>query len=223
MLKRILKNGYIGNMTKRTGFVIYLLILTATLSLFIPGSYSSAKNLTAKKQAETVNKEQSTAAEKLSLINSYQEKYFQIIKRNDVLLNYEDDKTLNKDRKELKKLFSEVKKQIKNKDYLKKHKEIAKRYSKCDELTTTGMNEFEQKYYNEVDALLNTVYKEVQSKISSADFKNLTLSEKKWLKDVEAYKKVFDSKGFGSIGTIIYYDYEINMREFRTLLLMLYL
>ena len=166
----------------------------------------------------------STKATKiLPLIDNYQEQYFTIVKRNNVFLNDEDREDLKKDRKELKKLFKEVEKQITNKKYLKEYRAIEKRYAKCDEITTVGMNEFAQKNYNEVDALLNKVYNEVLKNISDYDRNNLVQSETKWLKEVEDYNSVFNSMGFGTIGTIIYYDYEINMRQFRTLLLMLYL
>ena len=178
----------------------------------------SAKNIFQKIRTENTNKNT------LYTIDKYQEKYFEIIKRNDILLNFEDDKTLNKDRKELKKLFKKVTKQINsNNKYLKEYNNIEKRYSKCEETTTLGINQFAENNYIEVDDLLNRVYKEVKSKISADDFKQLTASEKEWLKEVNDYKKVFDSLGLGTIGVSTYYGYEIDMREFRTLLLMLYL
>ena len=81
----------------------------------------------------------------------------------------------------------------------------------------------QSEYYEDADELLNEVYKEVKGKISKEDFNKLKLSERKWLKDLDAYEKVFDSMGFGTISTLIYYTYQIDMREFRTLLLMMYL
>ena len=201
-------------------------VLTVVMAvMFINNSFVSAKNTknAAVQQTQTVKKNQKTSADVLSEIDKYQAKYFEIIKRNDLFLQVEETPAIKNDRKELKKLFKEVKKQVKSKDNLKKYKEIEKRYAKCEEETTIGMNEFANNNYKEVDALLNEVYREVKTKISPADFKKLTASEQKWLKEVKNYKKVFDSKGFGTIGTIIYYDYEINMRQFRTLLLMLYL
>ena len=205
-------------MSKRKLLTIAGALIMAAAIMLVNSSYISAKNMPAKKQVETVK-----SADVLSSIDKYQEQYFKIVKRNDVFLQFEDREALKKDRKELKKLFAEVKKQIKDKDDLKKYKEIEKRYAECEEITTTGMNEFAENNYKEVDALLNEVYKKVQAKIPPEDFKKLTLSEKKWLKEVQDYKKIFDAQGFGSIGTVIYYDYEISMRQFRTLLLMLYL
>ena len=181
-----------------------------------------AKNVQ-KYSTQIADKKSNTNLDKLSLIDNYQAKYFTIIKRNDVLLNIEDEKILNKDRKELKNLYKEVKKQIHNKTYLKEYNKIEKKYSKCDDMTDIGMKEFSMRNYNEIDNLLNEVYKEVKSKISSEDFKKLAESEQKWLEEVDNYKNVYNSMDYGTIGTLIYYDYQINMRNFRTLLLMLYL
>ena len=160
---------------------------------------------------------------KLSLIDKYQTQYFTIIKRNNILLNFENNKALNNDRKELQKLYKEVEKQISNKEYLAEYKRIEAKYSNCEETTTVGMNEFAEKNNKEVDDFLNTVYKKIQSKIPAEDFENLVLSEQKWLKEVDAYKQVYDSMGFGTIGTVVYYGYQTDMKSFRTLLLMLYL
>ena len=182
-----------------------------------------AKNLHTKNQTKITSTKHMTDAEKLANINKYQEQYFTIVKRNDLFLNIEENNITKKDRKELDKLFKKVKNQINNQAYLKKYNDIEKRYSECSEITTPGMNNFAKNNYNEVDALLNEVYKEVQAKISHDNFKNLTISETKWLKEVEDYEEIFNSKNFGTIRTLIYYDYEINMKNFRTLLLMLYL
>lgn len=214
-------------MPKNSSFAVvavFLIIINA--NIFINNANASLLDNYDKNQVKIANKNATAPLEKLNMIDKYQEKYFTIVKRNNMFVNtvdFEDIDKIDNDRKELKKLFTEVKKQIKNKKYLKEYKAIEKRYSKCNEETTIGMNEFAKKNYDEIDSLLNEVYKEVKSKISPEDFKELTASEKKWLEEVKGYKKVYDSMGFGTIGTIIYYDYEINMREFRTLLLMLYL
>ena len=200
--------------------VIMTLLIASLAIIFINTQMISAKNVS-KKQAQIVNK--NTADEKLALIDKYQKKYFEIVKRNDVLLFFDDVPELNNDRDELKKLFAEVQKQVKNKNYLKEYKQIEKRYSECGELTTPGINEFAQNHYKEVDALLNTVYKEVQSKISPEDFKKLSQSEENWLKEIETYQKTYNAMEFGSLGTSMYYDYQTDMKNFRILLLMLYL
>lgn len=224
MTKKIfntLKSLY--TLSSKTWAVFCAVILIFSAIIFINCLEVSAKNISSPKQTETLKKDQKSTAETLSLIDKYQKKYFVIIKRNDLFLNTENNNAVNKDQKELKKLYKEVKGQIKNKDYLKKYKEIEKRYSKCEEITTTGIVEHANKHYKEVNDLLNEVYKEVKSKISSEDFKKLADSEKKWLKETENYDKVLDSMEFGTLRSIIYYDYQIDMRNFRTLLLMLYL
>lgn len=209
-------------MVKKILTTVAFLLVTLLAITFINAPSSSAKNIF-KIQSHFSNKNLKTSDEKLALIDNYQKKYFEIVKRNDVLLNIEENDAVKKDNKELKKLYSQVKKQIKNKEFLNKYKDIEKRFSICEEETTIGMNKFAANNYTAVDNLLNEVYKEVQSKISPEDFKKLAQSENEWLNEVEAYEKVFNSKGFGTIGTIVYYGYEIDMRSFRTLLLMLYL
>ena len=194
------KIGFIGIL------IVAVILLTGSISSF-------AENISLNKDTSKI----------LSDIDYYQENYFTIIKRNDMLLQMEDDKALNKDRKDLDKLYKKVKKQVTNKYYLKKYKDIKKRYAKCDEITDTGMTDFANNNYNEINDLLNEIYKEVQSKMSAEDFENLAKSEAKWKKEVEDYENVFSSMGYGTIGKLIYYDYKINMTEFRTLLLMLYL
>ena len=217
----------IFSISKRKSIITAGFLVIVTGLLFMNSSYVSAKNVSLPKLAENSNKEPAVDAATLDLIDTYQAKYFTIVKRNNLFLGNDDINAVNNDKKELKKLYSEVKKQITNKEYLKKYKDIEKRYSKCNEITTTGITEFQEKYYNEVDALLNEVYKTVKTKILPEDFKQLTSSEKKWLKDIGAYDKAFDeylnTVGLGTIRSIIYYDYQTDMRKFRTLLLMLYL
>ena len=204
---------------KKIGLLTIICLISALMT-FTNCSFAHAQNTVPQKQVVNVNVQ---AQKILSDIDKYQEQYFTIVKRNDVLLKYDSDKDLNKDRKELDKLYKKVQKRAKNKAYLKKYKDIEKRYAECNEMTTVGINEFSGNYYKEVDALLNEVYKEVQSTIPPEDFKKLALSEQKWINTVDNYKKTFDSMEFGSIGTVIYFDYQTNMAQFRTLLLMLYL
>lgn len=197
--------------------IAFLLITTFFIS---PDTFrADAKNTHYDKTIETADNGKSL----LYAIDEYQEKYFTIIKRNNILLRIDDDAKLKQDKRELKKLYKEVEKHITNKQYLREYKDIKKRYSKCTEETTIGMNEFAQKNYDETDSLLNKTYKEVKSKVSAEEFKNIAASERKWLKELNDYEKTYDSMGYGSIGTMIYLGYQIDMRNFRTLLLMLYL
>ena len=211
------------NMTEKKLIIAATILTVAVAAAFIGNSYVSAKNIPAPKQVGVINADSNKAIEILSHIDKYQEEYFTIIKRNNVMLNFDDGEDLKADRKELKKLFSTVKKQVKNKEYLKEYKKIEKQYAKCDEITTTGINEFAENNYNAVKNLYNEVYKKVESKLTPEDFKKLSASEKKWQKEVDAYKKVYDSLEFGTIGLSTYYDYQTSMISFRTLLLMLYL
>ena len=81
----------------------------------------------------------------------------------------------------------------------------------------------DKKKYDLIDKLLNDIYKEIKEKLPQNEFEKLRLSQKKWLRDVQDYNKIFESKGFGTIGTMVKLDYETNMRSFRSLLLMFYL
>ncbi len=160
----------------------------------------------------------------LSQIDNYQQRYFTIIKRNDLFVDSEKDS--KQDRKDLDKLYKEVIKQIdSNNIYYKKYKQNEHEYEnpKVELETTVQMDNYAIAHYKKVDSLLNEVYKEVKTKITPQEFEKLKTSEKKWLKEVEDYYEVFESQEFGTIGTVIYYGYQIDMREFRTLLLMLYL
>lgn len=201
---------------KKNYFASFLIVI---LLIFIGNTSVFAKGVPIKKVSEKYNE----APEILSVIDNYQEKYFSIIKRNNLLLREEDDKILNRDRKELNNLYKEVKKQINNKYYFKQYKDIERRYAKCDEITDAGIRDFAYKNYDEVNTLLNNVYQEIKLKISSKDFDILAQSENKWLKEFKDYEKVFYSMDYGTIGTIIHINYQINIIEFRTLLLMLYL
>ena len=202
---------------------IILLILSAILLLAISNMSVSAENVFSDNKIKTINNYEQSVSEKLSFIDKYQKKYFEIIKRNNVLLNQEDDKKINGDRKELENLFSETQQQITNKNYLKKYNKIQKRFSNCDEMTTAQINKHAEKNYNAINKLLNNTYKNAESKLNFKDAKKLALNQIEWEKEIEDYEKIYNSMGFGTIGTSIYYGYKINMTEFRTLLLILYL
>ena len=197
-------------MFKKICFTAIFIIFTGIFALISSCTFATE---------ETVAPGQET----LNLIDNYQQKYFNIIKRNDVLLRMEDDDNLATDRKELDDLFAEVENQITNDCYLKKYKKIQKRYSECPGITTPEINKCAEKNYKAISTLLNNVYNKAEMKLKFTESKQLAHSEILWEKEVEAYKQIYDSMGFGTIGTSIYYGYETNMKEFRTLLLMLYL
>lgn len=179
-----------------------------------------------KNSEKTVNIEQTaeTSDKTLDEINAYQEKYFEIIKRHNALLNLNNDKDASKDLEELKSLFNEVKvKTDRNNEYFGEYVKIKEKYKNNNGETTLEMNQFAKQKYDAFDKLLNDVYGAVKSKISDKDFEKLQIQQRAWLKEVEDYNNVFEAQKFGTIGTLVKLDYEINMRSFRTLLLMMYL
>ena len=174
---------------------------------------------------DKIKQEQSikTPAQTLQQIDELQARYFSIVKRNDVLLQICDSDEFQQDRKELNNLFKEVERKIdKDNYYLQKYYEIKERYAVNTGMSQSDMNAFASNEYEEVDALLNETYQAVKAIIPPEDFKQLITSELKWLKEVEDYYKVYEQQGFGTIGSLVHLGYECNMRNFRTLLLMLY-
>lgn len=206
-------------MIKRISFLVFLAIFAFVIS----DNCVSAKNVSLNNEVKIVNDNEKSSLDKLSLIDKYQEKYFEIIKRNNMLLQVEDIEKFEKDSNELKELFNEVEKQITNKNYLKKYNKIQNRFSDCGGITTPEINKCAEKNYNAINKLLNNTYKKAENKANFEESKKLAQSQIKWEKDVEDYKKVFDSMDLGTIGTSTLYSYQINMMEFRTLLLMMYL
>lgn len=164
-----------------------------------------------------------TPAQTLQQIDELQAKYFNIIKRNDVLLQIQDSDEYQQDMKDLNNLFKEVEQKIdKNNYYLQKYYKIKEQYAVNTGTSQSDMNIFASDEYKAVDGLLNETYQAVKVKIPPDDFKQLITSELKWLKEVEDYYKVYEQQGFGTIGSLVHSEYECNMRNFRTLLLMLY-
>lgn len=168
--------------------------------------------------------EQHSLAGILKQINELQARYFSIIKRNDMLLQLTEYEGYENDRADLSNLYNELENKIDQDNYyFKKYREIEKKYANNPGMTTYDMDMFASEHYEAVDKLLNEVYQVVKGKIPQEDFKNLTASELKWIRDVGAYRKVFEAQGFGTIGGVVGLGYQTNMHSFRTLLLMLYL
>lgn len=213
----------ISKKSKLFGFAKRILILTVVCVFAVSCGQASENVSSESNQSKAENQNIKPLSKKIDKINKYQQSYFEVVYRNDVLLKISDSEELYTDRKDLDNLFSEVEKQITNERYLNKYKRIQKRYSNCDAITTIGINNCAEQNYNEINNFLDKVYKKSKSKASSKERKELILSQDKWAREVRDYKNTYDSMGFGTIGTSIYYSYEINMREFRTLLLMLYL
>lgn len=213
MLKKIIKK----ELLKRNAVFAVCFTVTMTFILGNTNSFVSAKSTYSNLQ------QYEYTADTITLIDKYQEKYFEIIKRHNILLQCDNLEDTEKDTKELEALFTRVKSQITNKKYLKKYNKIQKQFAECDADTTIDINAFSENNYKAIDELLNIVYKQAQSKIDPDDLKELESSQSKWEQEVADYQKVFDAMGFGTIGASTYYSYMTNMKEFRTLLLMLYL
>ena len=171
-----------------------------------------------------VKNEETIATTTLNTINDYQKRYFEIVKRNNVFFDLEGSDDSKNDLKELKNLFDEVKSKIdKNCAQYVKYEEISTKYRDNVGRNTLEMNAFAKTKYDAFDKLLNDTYKAVKEKISEKEFEELKQAQKAWLKEVEDYNEVYVAQGFGTIGPLVKFDYEINMRGFRALLLMLYL
>lgn len=210
------------NVNSLQTIIIILLVLWALgLITFAMLKHDKAQNTTsAETKQEHVIK---TPAQTLQQIDELQARYFNIIKRNDVLLQLQDSDEYQQDRKDLNNLFKEVEQKIdKNNYYLQKYYKIKEQYAVNTGNTESDMNIFASNEYEAVDGLLNETYQAVKAKIPPEDFKQLITSELKWLKEVEDYYKVYEQQGFGTIGSLVHSGYECNMRNFRTLLLMLY-
>ena len=218
----LVKNFWIG-----FGVLVFIFLVVVGIAYLVMHADSKSLSKPTSKPNKIENKDiiydLQTPSKVLAKIDLLQAQYFSIIKRNDAFLKIYDCDACAEDMEDLNKLFSEVRNNIdKDNYYLKKYDEIENSYSSSDLETTAEINNFMMEYYEAVDKLLNETYQAVRIKIPREDFKNLIASELKWLKDVEQYHKVFEQQEYGSSRTWVNLRYEINMRQFRTLLLMLY-
>ena len=218
----LVKNFWIG-----FGVLVFIFLVVVGIAYLVMHADSKSLSKPISKPNKIENKDiiydLQTPSKVLAKIDLLQAQYFSIIKRNDAFFKIYDCDACAEDMEDLNKLFSEVRNNIdKDNYYLKKYDEIENSYSSSDLETTAEINNFMMEYYEAVDKLLNETYQAVRIKIPREDFKNLIASELKWLKDVEQYHKVFEQQEYGSIRTWVNLRYEINMRQFRTLLLMLY-
>ena len=185
------------------------------------------------------NKQNLSPSEILGQIDLYQEKYFNIIKRNDFFIKNNNSLIENRDKRELDALFKEVQSNLnKSNLYLEKLNNIDNNYenkyfldsnnsswSKIikKQKNNTNLNFFESNssYYNkEVDKLLNDVYQKIRKTIPNEDFEQLKQSEIKWLKDIDQYHKHCVEN---THSCEMKEWYLCNMRRFRILLLLQYL
>ena len=176
---------------------VVLILLIVLVLIFLNYKKSGENPNISPVQEETQTDESKTDV--LDKINTYQKRYFEIVKRHDALLDLANSEESKKDLSELKVLFEEVKKEIPSDlEYIKKYDKIKKDYKNNTGNTTLEMNEFVSREYKAFDALLNETYKAVQQNISPDEFEKLKESQRQWLKDVEDYNKVFEAKKFGT-------------------------
>ena len=207
--------------------VVFILAVCGA-SLFII-SYLNLRILTEKYFVEQKSAQQEQAEEfsynaVTDVVDDFQQRYFDIITRNDVLLLSESNEDIKNDEKQLSELFDEVKSKIDPKNpFLLRYNDISAKFAENKGENTYEMNQFAQEKYNAVDGLLNDVYQSVISILTDDDANALRESESKWLKQLDKYNTYFEEKDYGTIKYLVKSEYECNMRSFRTLLLMLYL
>ncbi|MBR1754751.1 DUF1311 domain-containing protein [bacterium] len=226
-MKKLKANVFIDNKIM-IGIIIFTIIMVIT-SCCINANRNpdtTSENQAKVFESETINSQKSYS-EIFAEIEDLQAQYWQIIKRNNLLINQDfnrNNKEIEKDKKELTHLFNVAQSRIdKNNYYLLKLQEIDKKYENNNSETQYDMNMFAGEYNDKVDEILNELYKQIRTTIPEDDFNNLKLSERQWLKDIETYKKVFYSEDRGSIGGMTYSYMLANMRKFRVLLLIPYL
>ena len=224
------------------GFCLILFLILAIIKfpkLNINSTNQAIKMLSDSNIKNIKNKQNLSSSETLKLIDTYQEKYFNIIERNDFFIKNNNSLMENQDKRELDALFKEVRNILnKNNPYLEKLNSIDSHYQNVSYLDSnnspwsiivkkqednTGLNfaKLESGYYNEkVDKLLNEVYQKIQTIISKEDFEYLQQSEIKWLKDIDKYHKHCVNQ---TQSCEMKDWYLCNMRRFRTLLLLQYL
>lgn len=158
-------------------------------------------------------------------VERYQAKYWEIIKRHDILLQVaEFDDYYYNDLAELNALFVVMEDKINyNNKYLTQLREVDEKYKNNNGETQYEMNMNAGAYNEAVDAVLNELYQDIRKTIPAIDFEKLKQSEIKWLKDIKDYEKVYYSEDRGSMGGMTYANMLANMRKFRTLLLIPYL
>lgn len=178
-------------------------------------------------KTETVSAKPSS--EILAKIDRYQAKYFEIITRNNMFVDLGLDENIHaKDSYELNTLFKNVENEIGNSEYVKKYYKTLEQYKTDYGETTYDMVQTESQNYVIIDKFLNEVYQAVRIKLPTEEYKKLQASEIKWIKDGDKYcdKIMTPENGalkYGSFSRVGIIDAQINMRQFRALLLMLYL
>lgn len=161
----------------------------------------------------------------LNKIKTYQKEYFTLIQRNDILFggknNYEAEA---RDNKKLEEFFLELENKMDLKNpFAKKYNKIKNKYK--DKYLNVTIAESTPILFNEseeYDKLLNKIYFTIKKDIPADDFEKLKQDERLWSENVDSYYENIDKISGYAIRTDAYFDYLINARKFRILLLMFY-
>lgn len=160
-------------------------------------------------------------------IESYQNQYWDTIKKHNVLIQLgEFDSGAKQDLKNLKRLYGKIEDKInKDSDFYKELNNLKKGYDKDIEKAQTQMemNMLSGEYLENTDKILNEVYQQISITVESEDFEKIKASEIKWVKELNSYQKYIEQQDFGSIGGLIFAKTSQDIRHFRTLLLIYYL
>ena len=160
-------------------------------------------------------------------IESYQNQYWDTIKKHNVLIQLgEFDSSAKQDLNNLKRLYGKVEDKInKDSDFYKELNNLKKGYDKDIEKAQTQMemNMLSGEYLENTDKILNEVYQQISITVEAGDFEKIKASEIKWVKELNSYQKYIEQQDFGSIGGLIFAKTSQDIRHFRTLLLIYYL
>lgn len=191
----------------------------------IEDTHQITKTSLDKENKNSFIKEPQTPQEILADIDRLQAKYFEIIMRHDMLWQVTDDYNgRENDLEDLSILYKEInKKTDKTHPLYKKFKKIVSKDSNESVKDSIELTAIAGQYEKNIDDLLNEVYKEIKLKLPEKDFIALRNSQRKWIKDLNAYTQIYDKQDFGSISPLIKYYFEADMKCYRTQLLMMYL
>lgn len=153
----------------------------------------------------------------------YQERYWDIVRRNDFLFNpWEPTAEQKKDYSDYLQLVDELRSKIrKNNAYLKKRDEIMSSHGKNMEIayTQTAMNMVKKAEFDDMEKLLNDVYQELKLSLNQKDFETLRNDQQRWRESLQDYQKKIINYGYGTIGPLMYADISDFIEYVRLLLL----
>lgn len=214
MFRKNFKNSYNKTTIIMAGIILFI--------CFMPSILINEQSNTEKIIKETKNGTKQIT--KLDIIDYYQDKFFEIITRNDVLLSMENNEYVHKDLNDLSQLFEKVEHKINSQnEYFKRYKEIEEKYKDNFGENILEMSTFALQNYELIDELFNDTYKEVKIKLKDSELDELKNNQEEWFNKVLSYEQHVKSQDLGSIEQLVNLNSQILMKSFRTLLLMMYL